>query len=340
DRAGLRAAPEVPHLPAVRAAQHRRDAVLDPRPRRGPQPGGDGLVGPARLGTMSAMSRRATIIDVAQRAGVSRQTVSRAMNDLPGISAGTREKVLAAAQELNYRPSRFARGLVEQGPVTLGLVVEDLSNAYLAELGAAVVRACAPHGWNVVLAEALHAPHPERVAADLARRVDALVGYGVLTADIRGGGGMPVVQLDGRESHLAEGGVVELARTEAMAELAAHLAESGARRPVVLDLVGGLGRSRSLALAAALRPLVDGGEVPVREIDARTGHRDSLEEILAGGVDTIVAFNDELAVRLLRALRELDVDVPGRVRLVGVDGLEIASLVTPELTTLSIDIEA
>ncbi|HLQ79611.1 MAG TPA: LacI family DNA-binding transcriptional regulator [Brachybacterium sp.] len=286
------------------------------------------------------MSRRATIIDVAQRAGVSRQTVSRAMNDLPGISAGTREKVLAAAQELNYRPSRFGRGLVEQGPVTLGLVVEDLSNAYFAELGAAVVRACAPHGWNVVLAEALHAPHPERVAADLARRVDALVGYGVLTADIRGGGGMPVVQLDGRESHLAEGGVVELARTEAMAELAAHLAESGARRPVVLDLVGGLGRSRSLALAAALRPLVDGGEVPVREIDARTGHRDSLEEILAGGVDTIVAFNDELAVRLLRALRELDVDVPGRVRLVGVDGLEIASLVTPELTTLSIDIEA
>src|SRR5699024_7828145 len=141
DRAGLRAAPEVPHLPAVRAAQHRRDAVLDPRPRRGPQPGGDGLVGPARLGTMSAMSRRATIIDVAQRAGVSRQTVSRAMNDLPGISAGTREKVLAAAQELNYRPSRFGRGLVEQGPVTLGLVVEDLSNAYFAELGAAVVRA-------------------------------------------------------------------------------------------------------------------------------------------------------------------------------------------------------
>src|SRR5699024_4546919 len=189
--------------------------------------------------TLRRRPRPATVIDGAPRAGVSRQPVAPAMNDLPGISAGTREKVLAAAQELNYRPSRFGRGLVEQGPVTLGLVVEDLSNAYFAELGAAVVRACAPHGWNVVPAEPLHAPHPERAAADLARRVDALVGYGVLTADIRGGGGMPVVQLDGRESHLAEGGVVELARTEAMAELAAHLAESGARRPVVLALVGG-----------------------------------------------------------------------------------------------------
>ncbi|MDN5898827.1 MAG: LacI family transcriptional regulator [Brachybacterium sp.] len=295
---------------------------------------------PEGSGPVSAAARRATIIDVAERAGVSRQTVSRAMNDLPGISAATRERVLTAVKELNYRPSRFGRGLVERGPTTIGLVVDDLSNAYFAELGAAVVRACAPYGWNVVLAEAQHAPHPERVAGDLARRVDALVGYGVLTADIRGTGGMPVVQLDGREAHLAEGGVIELLREAAMAELAAHLSDSGARRPVVLDLVGGGGRSRSLALAAALRPLVGDGEVPVREMDARQGHRESLEEILADGIDTIVAFNDVLAVRLLRILRGLGVEVPGQVRLVGVDGLEIASLVTPELTTLSIDIEA
>src|SRR5699024_7403985 len=167
DRAGLRAAPEVPHLPAVRAAQHRRDAVLDPRPRRGPQPGGDGLVGPARLGTMSAMSRRATIIDVAQRAGVSRQTVSRAMSDLPGSSA-------------------------------------------------------AP-------AEAPHAPPPHRAAADPARRVGALAGYGAPPADTRGGGGMPVGQPDGRGGQRAEGGVAGPARTRARAELAAHPATSGAR---------------------------------------------------------------------------------------------------------------
>lgn len=101
----------------------------------------------------------------------------------------------------------------------------------------------------------------------------------------------------------------------------------------------GRGRTRSLALAASLRPLTGGADVPVREVDAREGHREILEQLLHERFDTIVAFNDELAVRLLRALRGLGVDVPGRVRLVGVDGLEIASLVTPELTTLSIDIE-
>ena len=264
-------------------------------------------------------AHRATIIDVAARAGVSRQTVSRAMNDLPGISAGTRDRVLDAARELNYRPSRFGRGLVEQGPITLGLVVDDLSNAYFAELGASVVRACAPHGWNVVLAEAAGAPRPEAVVADLARRVDAIVGYGVLTGVIPGGGGMPVVQLDGRPDQLDEIGIVELVRRPAMDALAAHLAEAGVRRPIVLDL--------------------DGGPAVIRSVNAREGHREFLEEVLATGADALIAFNDVLAVRLLRALRELDVAVPERLRLVGVDGLEISSLVTPQLTTLAIDIE-
>jgi DNA-binding LacI/PurR family transcriptional regulator len=293
-------------------------------------------------------ARRATIIDVAARAGVSRQTVSRAMNDLPGISAGTRDRVLEAAEELNYRPSRFGRGLVEQGPVTLGLVVDDLSNAYFAELGASVVRTCAPHGWNVVLAEAANAPRPEAVVADLARRVDAVVGYGVLTGVIPGGAGMPVVQLDGRPDQLDEVGIVELVRRPAMEALATHLAEVGVRRPLVLDLDGGPVADRCLKLADALSRLGGasaegdpdaGAGVPIRSVDPRDGHREFLQEVLTGGTDALVAFNDVLAVRLLRALRELDVAVPERLRLVGVDGLEISALVTPQLTTLAIDID-
>lgn len=287
---------------------------------------------------MSRPGRRATIIDVAARAGVSRQTVSRAMNDMPGISDETRDRVMAAAEELNYRPSRFGRGLVEQGPTTLGLVVGTLANHYFAELGAAVVRACAPHGWNVVLAEGEDSAHPEKAAADLSRRVDALVGYGVATAGIRGGG-MPVVQLDGTAEHVPDVGVVELPREQAMTDLAAHLRERGARRPVVLDLGTDESAGRTRALVAALDGLVEDGQVPVRVVDARTGHPEALRAILAEGAETLVAFNDELAVRLLRALRRDGVAVPGDVRVTGVDGLEISTLVSPELTTLAIDID-
>lgn len=296
---------------------------------------------------MTASQRRATIIDVAQRAGVSRQTVTRAVNDMSGISPATRDKVLDAARELNYRPSRFGRGLVEQGPVTLGVAVHDLSNSYFAELGAAFVRAGAPHGWNVVLAETEQARHPEKAASELARRVDALVGYHVVTDQIRGGVGMPVVQLDADSSATDESGAVELDSAGAVTDLAGHLRSVGVRRPAVIDLPENSPSRRARQLVEALAPVAANGEVPVHQVPLRSGHRQLLEQIVAaapaGGeppLDALIAFNDELAVRLLRELRALDICVPERIRVVGVDGLELSSLVTPELTTLELDLEA
>lgn len=297
---------------------------------------------------MSGTVRRSTIIDVAQRAGVSRQTVTRAVNDMPGISAATRERVLRAAQELNYRPSRFGRGLVEQGPTTLGVLIKDLSNSFFAELGAAVVRRSARHGWNVVLAETDNAPEPEAAAAELSRRVDAIVGYGVRTEGIRGAIGMPVVHLDGTAEQSATAGVVQFGSRQAMDDLAVHLQSVGARRPLVLDLdIAGAATapagarepsSRAHDLVRALDAIRTDGTTPVRAVHATDGHREVLEAALADGADALIAFNDELAVRLLRTLRGMGVEVPHRVRLVGVDGLEMSSLVTPELTTLAIDI--
>src|SRR5699024_2911587 len=219
----------------------------------------------------------------------SRQTVTRAVNDMPGISPATRERVLAAAREMNYRPSRFGRGLVEQGPVTLGLAVHDLSNSYFAELGAAFVRAGAPHGWNVVLAETEQARRPETAASELARRVDALVGYHVVTDQIRGGVGMPVVQLDASRSAMEEAGVIDLPENS-------------------------LSR-RARQLVEALRSIAANGEVPVHPVPLRSGHRELLEQILEPGpaeggppLDALIAFNDELAVRLLRELRTMGID--------------------------------
>lgn len=296
---------------------------------------------------MSTPQRRATIIDVAQRAGVSRQTVTRAVNDMPGISAATRERVLEAARELNYRPSRFGRGLVEQGPVTLGVAVHDLSNSYFAELGAAFVRAASAHGWNVVLAETQQAPQPDRVVGELARRVDALVGYHVVTDQIRGGVGMPVVQLDADASAAGESGVVELDPAGAAKDLADHLSAAGVRRPAVIDLPDSSPSRRARQLVETLTPIAAAGQVPIHSVPLRSGHRELLERILLPGpehgelpVDALIAFNDELAVRLLRELRGMGIDVPGRIRVVGIDGLQLSSLVTPELTTLAIDLEA
>jgi LacI family transcriptional regulator len=93
--------------------------------------GDDGSSYPQDMETDQA---RATIIDVARLAGVSRQTVTRALNGLPDVSAATRDRVVASARELNYRPNRAAQGMVRGGGVTIGLVVEDLRNPYFPEL--------------------------------------------------------------------------------------------------------------------------------------------------------------------------------------------------------------
>ena len=84
------------------------------------------------------MSKRVNIADVAREAGVSAQTVSRALNNKGEISAETRERVLATVDRLGYRPNTLARGLVTQKTSTLGLIVPDIANPFFSEVAAAL----------------------------------------------------------------------------------------------------------------------------------------------------------------------------------------------------------
>ncbi|WP_377267327.1 LacI family DNA-binding transcriptional regulator [Peterkaempfera sp. SMS 1(5)a] len=95
--------------------------------------------------------RRVTIDDVARSTGVSRQTVSRAINDKPEIDPATRQRILSVAQEMGYRPSRFARGMVRQSTTTLGLVIADVLNPFFPEVVAGVLEAADARGWQVVI---------------------------------------------------------------------------------------------------------------------------------------------------------------------------------------------
>ena len=74
----------------------------------------------ARSGSGAQRPKRVTIYDVAREAGVGRQTVSRALNDLAEIAPATRERVLAAAARLGYRPSALAKGCLVTRAVVVG----------------------------------------------------------------------------------------------------------------------------------------------------------------------------------------------------------------------------
>ena len=127
---------------------------------------------------MAATSRRPTIKDVARQVGVSFQTVSRAINDKPEIDPQTRRRVLEAARELGYRPSRHARGLVSPTLSTVGVIVPDLVNPYFPEMISGVIDAAAERGWTVVVATSTgHRDDEARLLRSLAGQVDAVVGY-------------------------------------------------------------------------------------------------------------------------------------------------------------------
>ena len=178
--------------------------------------------------------RRAGIMDVAARAGVSRQTVTRAMNDMDGINQATKQRVLEAARELHYRPSRFGRGLVTQGTPTLGLVIVDLTNSFWAELASCVLDEASERGWTVLIAESSH--DVRAAIAELLEHVDAVFGLIDLPEDELDStfGPLPLVLFDAIPLESRHAGI-RLDFAAAMDDAVAHLRDRGRRHIAMLD---------------------------------------------------------------------------------------------------------
>lgn len=289
----------------------------------------------------NAPVRAATINDVAAAVGVSRQTVTRAMNNMAGISEQTKERVLTAARELHYRPSRFGRGLVKREHRTMGLVIDDLSNPYYPELASAVVGFAATAGWNVILADAVHAQDLPDLLGGLVQQVDAVVGYVDFTNEKSAAAltGVPFVQIDIDATVTDRGGVV-LEYEEAMINVAGHLMSRDVSHLVMLDVSAeGQPSRRAQLFVEVLRrqgvtvPIVHVPDTGLEPAMARTG------ELLQGWpeTDAILTFNDITAFGVLKKLRLLGVDVPGRIKVIGIDGLSIGTFVTPQLSTVALD---
>ena len=95
------------------------------------------------------MSFRPTIADVAREAGVSRQTVSRALNNKGEISSDTLLRVREVIERLDYRPSSIARGLATHRTLTIGLVVPDIANPFFADIGRGADDAANAAGYSL-----------------------------------------------------------------------------------------------------------------------------------------------------------------------------------------------
>jgi LacI family transcriptional regulator len=119
----------------------------------------------------------ATVTDIARKLGVSPMTVSRALNAHPAVNDETRRKVSQLAQELNYRPNRWARSLVTRRSGVIGLLVPDISHAFYAEVTIGIQQVIEAKGFSLILSCSHRDTDAEVRALDslVASRVEGLI---------------------------------------------------------------------------------------------------------------------------------------------------------------------
>jgi LacI family transcriptional regulator len=296
-------------------------------------------------------SRRVTIDDVARLAGVSRQTVSRAINDKPEIDPATRDRILALAQQLGYRPSRFARAMVKQDVVTLALIISDVLNPFFPEVAAGVLDAADERDWQVIVYTTNSLADKERkVARTVTTQADACVGFLVdhEAISILSTSGVPLILLDSEGVESAAPGV-RIDFEKGVEQGIAHLSERGhtriamiaARfddRPDAVHRPVDARRDRYLSITARLGLPIDESWI-LRADNSIEGGATALGQLLAEHPDAtaVLAYNDLIAIGAMRRALALGLSVPGDLAVVGFDGLTLGELVDPQLTTLAID---
>lgn len=283
----------------------------------------------------------ASIYDVAERAGVSIATVSRVLGDSVKVAPLTRERVLAAAEELRWRPSTLARGLAARQHGAVGIVFPDLSGHYYAQVVLGYEERAVAGDRSVLILATHGKASSGEVVLDLADRVDGLVVMDRTVPDtcVREleTAGMPVVLL--ARSRVGGTPTVRTENARAARLLVGHLLAHGHRRlaflgdpeaaPDVHQRWRGFVRAhRDAALPAAAKPVQSG---------FLTDDGYAAAALLLDAADrptALVCANDEIALGAIRAARELGLHVPGDLAITGWDDNPAAGAVTPPLTTV------
>ncbi len=273
-----------------------------------------------------------TIRDVARHAGVSIATVSRVMRESHGVRPDTRERVMAAAAELEFTPSQLGRQLAERRHAANGIVFPDLSGPYYAEVVLGYEAVAAELRRSVLILSTHGRSDAESAVREMAGRCDGLVVLGRTVPDAL------LESLAARGTHLvlvarpAIGSLdsVSAENPASARALAEHLLAQGARR---LRFVGDPERSPDVAERwAGLRETVEGHPddatldlMAVEDLDEAAGAAIAAAALQRGDLpDAFVCANDELALGLLGRLREAGVDVPGAVKVSGWDDVMAA----------------
>jgi DNA-binding LacI/PurR family transcriptional regulator len=296
---------------------------------------------------------RVSIKDIAREAEVSHSTVSRALSDSPLVRDETKVRIQHLAREMGYSPDALARSLVVGRTLTVGIVVTSIADPFIAEIVQGIERLALDLGYSVILASSDGEPEREIAAVEMLRtkRVDGVIvtssRVGALYQEHLDRLGVPVVLVN---SHSRQAGrytySISLDNRHAGSLAAQHLVQLGHRRIAYVcgpaDHAHQRGSDDLERVAGYRDALYRAGISHDRAlIVPGTGSAEGGEKALPALLsleDTPTAafcYNDMTAIGLLRAARHRGVMVPQDLAVVGLDGIDLASYVSPSLTTVA-----
>lgn len=306
---------------------------------------------------MAGSGKKATVSDIARRAGVSIATVSRVMNDVDyPVRAELRERVLDAAAQLNYKPNFFSQ-ILKSGSRTIGVIVPSITNLFYAQLVGAVEEECLKRGYSPIICSSQNRPELEKQhLEDLERKqIDGILISGVQlsneTLAILNHSAVNFVLFD-QTSQGYSGDCVGFDFSAGGYMATKYLLDCGHRD--IAFFSGPIDRpSRNQYLDGYRRALRDAS---VRHNNRRVVLHTTKEEHSNGSTeqefqlgwelaqdliqsdylpDAVVCINDMIAIGAMKYFESEGIRVPRDISIIGFDDISISAMVSPSLTTIA-----
>ena len=283
--------------------------------------------------------------DVANAAGVSLATASRALGGKKRVSSETTRSVTEAAGRLGYTVHPIARALREGITRTVGMIVPVIGNPHFSELIAATEAELQTHGFELIVADSHGDVEQEakRLRTLVGRRVDGILlvsqnSEESMPAVLEALDSIPVIQIDRKIDDL-QGDFVGVDDDAGMRLVLQHLASRGARRLVLAsaDDQNSVGRGRRQAFERLVQELrLQADPHVIDNFSVEAGYAAAAEMVRRGRLpDAVVAGADINAVGVISGLRDFGVDVPGNILVTGFDGTQLSELYNPPITTVN-----
>jgi LacI family transcriptional regulator len=298
------------------------------------------------------VSSSLTLEEIARRAGVSRSTVSRVINDQPNVRAPVRERVWQIIRETGYEPHAAARSLVTRCTRIVGVIIPEalttlFTDPFFSHLLSGIAQTCNSKGYYLMLSlfngpagpeemyrRVIGGGHLDGVVVASTRLDDPLIGH-LMEDDV------PFVMVGRYPEERVR--YVDIDNVGAARIAVDHLARLGHSR--IGTITGPLNGCSGADRLEGYRQALEAHRLPVD--DSLIVEGDFTEEsgmaaarrLLSVGVTAIFAASDIMAVGALKVIREAGLRVPQDVALVGFDDMPIAAALQPALTTVRQPVE-